>query len=115
MAKRETLQGEERTRNPSSRKDKKPRNSTRPKPVGDRLIQRPEKQERKPRTYGRPGKHVPRNRHKRQAARREEEDAHKRSTKAGTRSQESTPERRKPQHLEYRERGAQDEPTGKGT
>ena len=69
-AKRETPQGEERTGNPSSRKDKKPRNSSRPKQVGDRLIGRPEEQERKPGTYRGPGKHVPRNRHKRQAARR---------------------------------------------
>ena len=30
-------------------------------------------------------------------------------------AEESTPERRKLQHHEYRERGAQDEPTGKGT
>ena len=30
-------------------------------------------------------------------------------------AEESTPERRKWQHHEYRERGAQDEPTGKGT
>ena len=45
----------------------------------------------------------------------EEEDAHKRSTRAGSRSQREYPGEEEVAKYEYQERGAQDEPTGQGT
>ena len=82
-ANRETPLGDERTGNHSSRKDKRPRNQLQTD-TGWRPTDRKARRTRdKTRNIRRAWKTPPRNRHKGQAARGEEEDAPKRTPKAG--------------------------------